>query len=51
MTVIAKQIPQAYYGRAQQRAYFQGCSTGGHEAMTEAQRFPDDYDGIGSGGK
>jgi feruloyl esterase len=49
MTVIAKQIIQAYYGRPQQRSYFQGCSTGGHEAMTEAQRFPDDYDGIVSG--
>jgi len=49
MTVVSKQIVQAYYGRAQQRAYFEGCSTGGHEAMTEVQRFPDDYDGIVSG--
>ncbi len=50
MTVVAKQIVQAYYGqRTPAAAYFQGCSTGGHEAMTEAQRFPDDYDGIVSG--
>jgi feruloyl esterase len=49
MTVAAKEIIHAYYGRAPERSYFYGCSTGGEQAMMEAQRFPDDYDGIVAG--
>lgn len=49
MTVLSKQIVKAYYGRPAKYAYFTGCSTGGHQALTEAQRFPDDYDGIVAG--
>ncbi|MGD0232423.1 MAG: tannase/feruloyl esterase family alpha/beta hydrolase [Syntrophorhabdales bacterium] len=49
MTVAAKQIILAYYGRQPERAYFDGCSTGGEQALMEAQRFPDDYDGIVAG--
>lgn len=49
MTVAAKQIIRAYYGREPERSYFYGCSTGGEQAMMEAQRFPDDYDGIVAG--
>jgi len=49
MTVTGKALVRAYYGRAQDRAYFQGCSTGGRMALMEAQRFPEDYDGIVAG--
>jgi len=49
MTVAGKALVKAYYGRAQQRAYFNGCSTGGRMALMEAQRFAEDYDGIVSG--
>src|SRR5204863_9484358 len=45
----AKRIAQAYYGAAPRRAYFDGCSTGGRQALIEAQRFPDDFDGIVAG--
>lgn len=49
MTVVAKQIVESYYGRVPRLAYFSGCSTGGHQAITEARRYPDDYDGIVAG--
>ena len=37
---------KAFYGKAPARAYWFGCSSGGYEGLQEAQRFPDDYDGI-----
>jgi feruloyl esterase len=49
MTVIGKQIASAYYGENAKRSYFTGCSTGGRQALMEAQRFSDDYDGIVAG--
>ena len=49
MTVAAKQMVQLYYGKPQQRTYYQGCSTGGRMGLMEAQRFPADYDGIIAG--
>lgn len=49
MTVRAKEIVAAYYGKPQQKAYFDACSDGGREALMEAQRFPEDYDGILAG--
>lgn len=49
MTRVAKALVQAYYGKAQQHAYFAACSDGGREALMEAQRYPEDYDGILAG--
>src|SRR5207249_6804566 len=45
MTVAAKTLVQAFYGAPANYSYFIGCSTGGHQALEEAQVFPDDYDG------
>lgn len=49
MTEVAKAIVTTYYGRPQQHAYFEGCSTGGRQALMEVQRYPHDYDGVISG--
>ncbi len=46
---LAKEIVKTYYGKAVQKAYFDSCSDGGREALMEAQRFPEDYDGILAG--
>jgi len=49
MTVAGKALVKLRYGHAQARTYYQGCSTGGRQGLMEAQRFPDDYDGIIAG--
>ena len=49
-TLAGKAIVEHYYAKAPQRAYFSGCSTGGRQALVEAQRFPWDFDGIIAGG-
>jgi len=45
----SKEIIKSFYGTAQKYSYFNGCSEGGREALMEAQRYPDDFDGIISG--
>jgi feruloyl esterase len=49
MTVLGKQVLDAYYGKPALKAYWQGCSTGGRQGLMEAQRFPEDYDGVVAG--
>ena len=49
MTLKAKAIIAAFYGKAPRYSYWNGCSTGGKQGLTEAQRFPSDYDGIIAG--
>lgn len=45
----AKAIIRAFYGDAPKKSYFNSCSNGGRQALMEAQRFPEDYDGIIAG--
>lgn len=47
--VAAKVLVQTFYTQQPKHAYFSGCSTGGRQAMVEAERFPDDFDGIVGG--
>jgi feruloyl esterase len=48
MTVKAKAITQAFYGKGFV-SYWTGCSGGGRAGVMEAQRYPEDYDGILAG--
>src|SRR6202790_45746 len=49
MTVSAKAIMTAFYGRGPRLSYWNGCSTGGRQGLMEAQRYPGDFDGIVAG--
>jgi feruloyl esterase len=49
MTVTGKALVAAFYGAAPRYSYFNGCSTGGRQGLSEAQRYPTDYNGVLSG--
>jgi feruloyl esterase len=48
-TTAAKTVVAAYYKKPPAHSYFEGCSTGGREGLMEAQRYPNDFDGISAG--
>jgi Tannase and feruloyl esterase len=48
-TVAAKQILRAYYGKPQRLSFWSSCHEGGNQALTEAQKYPADFDGIAAG--
>jgi feruloyl esterase len=45
-TVLTKKIIDTYYCTTPRFSYYVGCSTGGRQGLVEAQRYPDDFDGI-----
>src|SRR6266850_4295664 len=49
MSVIGRQLTDAFYGKPPAYAYWNGCSTGGRQGLMMAQRFPEDYNGILAG--
>jgi feruloyl esterase len=49
MSVAAKAVVTMFYGAAPKFSYWNGCSTGGRQALEEAQKYPNDYDGIIAG--
>lgn len=49
MTVAAKTVVAHFYGEGPTLSYFNGCSTGGRQALVEAARYPNDFDGIIAG--
>jgi len=45
----AKLMIRTYYGTGPSKSYYEGCSQGGRQGLTFAQRFPNDFDGIVAG--
>lgn len=48
-SISAKTVIQDFYNKAAAYSYFNGCSDGGREALMEAQRYPEDFNGIIAG--
>jgi feruloyl esterase len=49
MAVLTKKLAQSYYGKPIQHSYWNSCHNGGNQGLNEAQRYPDDFDGIVAG--
>jgi feruloyl esterase len=49
MTVEAKALIKAFYGRDARHSYWNGCSGGGREGLLQAYRYPEEFDGIIAG--
>jgi feruloyl esterase len=49
MTVEAKILIKAFYGRDARYSYWNGCSGGGREGLLQAYRYPEEFDGIIAG--
>src|SRR5579863_3274324 len=47
--VKAKAITAAFYGKGPKYSYWNGCSTGGRQALVEVTRYPEDFDGVVAG--
>ena len=47
--VKSKMLINAYYGKDPKYSYWNGCSTGGRQALVEVTKFPDDFDGVIAG--
>ncbi len=46
MVVVTKTLSKAYYGKPIDYSYWNSCHNGGNQGLNEAQRYPDDFDGI-----
>ncbi len=44
--ITAKDMTKSYYGKAVSKAYWNSCSNGGRQGLIEAQRYPEDFDGV-----
>jgi feruloyl esterase len=49
VALVAKGLAQKFYGVQPRYSYFDGCSQGGHEALSEVQRYPTDFNGVLAG--
>jgi hypothetical protein len=49
VALVSKGLAQQFYGTAPRYSYFDGCSQGGHEGLSEIQRYPNDFNGVLAG--
>jgi feruloyl esterase len=49
MAQAARRVVEVYFQKPAAHRYFEGCSTGGQQALSEAERYPGDFDGIVAG--
>ena len=45
-TVVSKRLIQAFYDNPPSYSYWDSCHNGGRQGLTEAQLYPEDFDGI-----